>query len=258
MLQTDIEIAAQSLADARKAKRRGVPPAFIAARLENEAEAIRDAATQAMGETRIGWKVGATSPESQALFGCDGPFFGPMLASFASPAGTDVAVTEDMIGLECEFAFRLASDLPVRETLYTGAEIGSAVASCHPSIEIIGRRTQGDGLPDHMRAVADFGLNAWFVEGPAVADWTKHDLAAVPVVGFVDGVEVKRGSGAMVLGHPLNGLAWLANALNARGSMLTKGEIVTTGTCLGVIPVTAGTRVTGDFGPLGKIEIALA
>ena len=47
-------------------------------------------------------------------------------------------------------------------------------------------------------------------------------------------------SGAMVLGHPLNALLWLAEALGNRGDQLRRGEIILTGTCTGVGKVAPG------------------
>ena len=44
-----------------------------------------------------------------------------------------------------------------------------------------------------------------------------------------DGTEVGRGTGADVLGHPHNALAWLANHLAEEGKGLHEGQIVLTG-----------------------------
>jgi 2-keto-4-pentenoate hydratase len=67
------------------------------------------------------------------------------------------------------------------------------------------------------------------VLGPAVEDCRFLDLAAVRGTTMINGVEVGSSLGADVMGHPFEALAWVANALAARGKSLNAGEIVLTG-----------------------------
>jgi 2-keto-4-pentenoate hydratase len=53
------------------------------------------------------------------------------------------------------------------------------------------------------------------------------------------------GSGATVLGQPLNALLWLAQALRKRGDRLRSGEIILTDTCAGITKVTSGQVFAG-------------
>ena len=257
------EIAAQLAAARRDGKRiavpaSGWPPSDVAT-----AERIRDLATAAMGEPVAGWKIGATSPEAQAIIGCDGPFYGPMFAfQMAEPgqmsgSGAALAAPPGLLGVECEFAFRIAEDQPAGRGGWDRHTIAALVRSCHPALEIIARRTEGSGFPGFTPAVADFALNAGFVHGPAIARWRDADLAAAEVLGFVDGAQTNAGFGRNVLGHPLEALAWLANALADRGGGLAAGQWVSTGTCLGVVPGMPGSVVSGDFGPLGAVSVQL-
>ena len=68
-------------------------------------------------------------------------------------------------------------------------------------------------------------------------------------------MEGEEGTGARALGHPINVLQWLANKQSQTGRGLRKGEIVSTGTCTGVLAVSPGDHVTADFGALGHVEI---
>jgi len=232
---------------------KGWPPADA-----ETAETIREAATAAMGEPVVGWKIGATSPEAQQIMGCDGPFFGPLFAPRVYESGATIPFAAGTLGVECEYAFRIAKDQPAGKKDYDADSILDLVASCHPALEIVGRRVAGDGFPGVAEAVADFALNVAFVYGPEIADFRNADLAGAEVRGFVDTEQTNAGHGRNVYGHPLKALAWLANALADRGRGLKAGDWVSTGTCLGVVPAAPGTRVCGDYGAMGRVEVRFA
>ena len=68
----------------------------------------------------------------------------------------------------------------------------------------------------------------------------------------------RRGVGASPhLGDPRLALTWIANELSGLGIPLAKGEIVTTGTCMVPIAITAGDHIDADFGILGRISVTL-
>lgn len=219
------------------------------------AERIQAAASAAMGEPVAGWKIGATSSEAQKIMGCDGPFCGPLFGSRVHGSGATVPFPAGILGVECEFAFQIGRNQPEGKHDYDADSIGDLIASCHPALEIVGRRTRGEGFPNITGAVADFALNAGFVRGAPIPDWANADLAGTEVKGFAGPDQTNAGHGRNVLGHPLNALAWLANTLAERGSGLKAGNWVSTGTCLGVVPAAAGTRICGDFGVLGRVEV---
>ena len=67
----------------------------------------------------------------------------------------------------------------------------------------------------------------------------------------------EKGTGARALGHPINVLRWLANKQSQTGRGLLKGQIISTGTCTGLVAVSPGDRVVADFGDLGSVEVKL-
>lgn len=248
----------EALARARRSGETIGPPADWPPADPASAERIRDRATAAMGEPVAGYKIGATSAEAQRIIGCDGPFYGPLFAPRIHEDRATIPFPAGTLGVECEFAFRIARDQPAGRDGYDASSAAALVGSCHPALEIVGRRTRGDGFPAFTAAVADFALNVAFVHGPAIADWRDADLAATEVNGFVGSEQTNSGSGRNVLGHPLNALAWLANALAARGDGLKRDDWVSTGTCLGVVPVEAGSWVSGTYGRFGRVEVVFA
>lgn len=65
------------------------------------------------------------------------------------------------------------------------------------------------------------------------------------------------GRGSNVLGHPLNALAWLANARSRAGHGLAAGELISTGNCADVIRLGPGQTAEARFGPLGQVSLRL-
>ena len=222
------------------------------------AERVQAHAVAAYGDRVVGWKIGCTSAEAQRMMRCDRPFFGPLFEANVYPSGATLAMTDKVRFAECEFAFRMRRAFPAVGEAATLENLLAAVETCHPAIEIVGRRTVGESLPSIRSGIADFGLNVAFFHGPAIPRWREVDLIAAPVIGKVDGVAVKEGVGGNALGDPRRALLWLATALQARGRRLEAGDWISTGTCLNVLPVRRGARISGDYGPLGGVEMSFA
>jgi 2-oxo-3-hexenedioate decarboxylase/2-keto-4-pentenoate hydratase len=84
------------------------------------------------------------------------------------------------------------------------------------------------------------------------------DLLAVTGRAIVNGAEVARGTGADVLGHPHNPLAWLANHLAGQGRGLRAGQIVLTGSLVKTLWLDAGDSVTMDLSGLGAVQASFS
>ena len=254
----NVEAAGRALADARRAGTLldDLPGGLPAD--EAGAYAVQRAAIAAYGERRVGYKIGATSPEAQALLKTDHPFRAPLF--WPDCHDSDVAIEEPgygLVGLEPEFALRLGADLPARETPYTLDEVRAAVATVHPAFEVIGLRLPSALFKNITVVTTDFGANVGFVAGDGVGDWQEHDLASIPVQAEIDGEEVATGSGANALGHPLNAVLWLANSLDVSEGGLAAGDWVSTGTCAGVVKIAPGQRAAANFGPFGQVRLTL-
>lgn len=256
---TQADEAGQALAKARREGRQieqlpgGLPSDHASA------YAIQAAAISALGQTISGYKIGATSPQAQALLRTDRPFMAPLFEPDCLRSGvTFEQPGYGLLGLEPEFALKLGADLPARDQAYTSDDVKDAVASVHPAIEIIGLRLPNELFPDGLVATADFGANVGFVAGDGVADWQGHDLSAIPVTVAVDGEQVAQGTGKAVMGHPLNALVWLANHLSAEGLGMKAGHWISTGTCAGVVPIKPGQTAKAAFGPFADVSLTLS
>ena len=204
----------------------------------------------------FGWKIAATSKAGQAHIAVDGPLAGRLLRERVFENGGEVPFGANHMRVgEAEFAFRMGQDLPPRAAPYAVDEVLAAAATLHPSIEVPDSRFDDFTVVGAPQLIADNACGHYFVLGPAAPDsWRDVDLAAHRVVGRVAGKLEREGRGANVLGDPRVALAWLVNELSQIGETLRAGQVVTTGTCVVPLEITAGDHVVCDFGELGAVE----
>jgi 2-keto-4-pentenoate hydratase len=217
---------------------------------------IQSAFIEAWPDKLAGWKIGATSHVTMQRFGVSEPIYGPFFARdvHTSPATPAIGSLQHM-AIESEFAYRLGRDLPARGTPYTREEILDAVDAIIPCFEIVSPRFVRIPFDDVASAVADCMLNAAMILGTPITDWRGIDAARHPVTLHIDGLVTGEGNGSDCLGDPRNVLDWIVEKLRARGISLKKGEILSTGTCTGIVPLKKDQTAVADFGPLGKVEV---
>ncbi|MGO8915796.1 MAG: 2-keto-4-pentenoate hydratase [Stellaceae bacterium] len=251
--------AARYYYDIHRSKRPLPPtPEEIAGVGIDEAYAMQEALQALLIPERgpiAGYKIALTTPVMQQLMGIDHSIAGAIFAKLVHPSPATLRHADcTRIAVECEIAMRLGTDLPARGKPYAKEDVADAVAACMPSIELI-----EDHACDQYKLVGGRGLianNAWnagCVLGPAVTDWRALDLAAVTGTMAINGVEIGRGRGGDVMGgHPLHALAWVANAVAARGRPLRRGMIVQTGSVVATQWPKPGDTVTVSFAGLGE------
>ena len=203
--------------------------------------------------SHVGWKVGLTARAIQEQFKVHEPVFGCLLSEGRVASG-HVFRHDDLIapGFENEICVVLGRDL-------VGAKLGiddvaRAVERCHPALEII--ETRGDFTRQLALALADNAQQKFFVLGPPIRLTDDLDLSAIGVRVLVNGVEVGRGRGEAVLGHPLRSVAWLAGKLAPYGRRLKAGDHIMTGSFTRQFPLARGDRVRTEFERVGAVEAA--
>ncbi len=210
---------------------------------------VAAAARAAVDWDLAGWKIGATSPAARRIMATDQPFYGPVYRPRVMASGADVVLPPGFFGFECEMALRLGVDLPAKDDGYPADALRIAVDGVVLAIELVAARQRLEGIGDARRAAVDFGYNHGLVLGPTLAPPPVDALAEVEVVAMVDDLEVGRGSGSEVLGHPLQALAWLTR----QGVALTAGQIVSTGTCTGIARLEAGQTARARYTLGGEV-----
>jgi len=207
----------------------------------------------------VGYKIGCTSAVMQQYLDIPHPCAGGVFAKGVHDSGAKLRHGDYVrVGVECEIAVRLARNLAPPEAPFTAEWMMEAIEAYHPAIEIVDDRYVKWETMGAPSLVADDFFAAGCVLGKAVARTAAPDLLAVAGRAIVNGKEVGRGSGADVLGHPHNALAWLANHLAEEGKGLYAGQIVLTGSLVKTVWLDAGDRVKMELDGLGTVEAKFA
>ncbi|MEM9765378.1 MAG: fumarylacetoacetate hydrolase family protein [Pseudomonadota bacterium] len=257
MADTDSMPLAKALWQARSA-RRLLPMADYPAPASLEAAyALQGAVAAASGAKIRGWKIGAGDPALQKRFDLPGPFVGPLVEGLVHESG---ATLLEMPGaaLECELTFRLGRDL-AEDLAADDAALLSAIDAIIPSLEVIGRRFEGDPDGQGLRLVADGGINVEAVMGAPVPWSAAEGWPGVTATLTADGAEIATGTAVSAgLMPPATLLRWLLAQPPLSGRGLKAGDLVMTGTLTGVFPLSAGVAVEADFGMLGRATAQVA
>ena len=250
-----LEHAASRLVIARRSRQpaAGLPEV----KTFDDAYAVQAAFRAQWGDAVVGHKVGCSSEQSQRLVNAPGPIAGSLFgaALWPEPATLDAAQFF-VVGVEAEFGFRLGADLPPRAAPYSRDEVSAAVDAVVPVIEICDTRLTDWRSRPIEEITADNAFNGGLVAGRPFQDWRHLDLGIHVVTLSIDGETKGTGTGALVLGHPLLALTWLANELSRRGEGMRAGALVAAGTCTGLHFANRDSTVVADFGSaLGRVTI---
>lgn len=254
MTDVDLDaVAVQFLSARRDGQLLRQPPALSIEQAYAVADRIYRARC-ANGERGVGRKIGFTNPRMWAQYGADGPLWGHVydrtLRFVEGDAHFDLAGTPQM-KIEPEVVFGL------REVPNKGCSV-SDVLSCVDWVahgfEMVASHIE-DWRFTPPQAAADFGLHIALLVGARVpiADIgdAERALRDFGIELLCDGEVRDRGTGASVLGHPLNAIVFLVNALADAPHLppLRPGDVITTGTLTAALPVRAGetwsTRIEG-------------
>lgn len=204
----------------------------------------------ALGEKHIGWKVGLTAKPIQEQFGFHEPVFGCILESMVS--GGALKSAELIVpGFESELCLRIGTTLSGDITM---AQARAAVSGVHPALEII--ETRGDLSAQIALAMADNAQQKTVVLGDAIA-LGDAALDRVACRVSMNNAVVAEGTGAAVLGDPLNSVVWLAKKLKEFGRAIRPGDIIMTGSFVRQFPLVAGDQVRVDYTGIGHVEVSV-
>ncbi len=241
-------LAARQLADYRA----GTPGTFFADpeqprlslddayRVQAEVAALRAPAEQV-----VGYKVGCTGPGTRAQFGLDGPIRGLLYDTELHPSGSQISsAAYAELAIEGELAVRLGDD--------------GRIATVFPVIELHNYVFRGEP-PTLAELIANNGVHAGVVLPPPSAEtpWRGDEPPTGRLTVRIDGACVEEGPMDGVPGGPVGSLRWLAAHLADHGLPLRPGQLILTGTPLGLIRVRPGARVEVSAEGLGVVEATI-
>lgn len=257
-----IDKAATAIADNRMARTRlGPLPESIRPADLHDAYAVQERMNVRLSEAglgpRAGYKIGCTTSVMQQYMNIHEPALGEVFADTIHRGGHARLRHGDYVepGVESEIAVELAADLPAAGAPWTRESVRDAVGACMTSVELVDARYVDFRTLDTPTMAADNFFNAALILGEPVRDWQGIDLAAVEGRMTLNGEELGRGPGSLVMGHPLEALAWLANRLAERGRHLKAGEVVTLGSVVETKWVAQGDRIEVTMAGLGSVRV---
>jgi 2-keto-4-pentenoate hydratase len=211
---------------------------------------------------QTGWKIGCTTAVMQAYLDIPHPCAGTLYrhSSFTGQA-TLSASDYFQLGLECEIAVRLATDIAPRSehtAKHTVENVTDAVGEVMTSVEIVDHRFRDFAAAAKESLVADDFFSVGCVTGAPSSLAALGDLSTLSGGFKINGAAPDvTGSGDAILGHPLNALVWLANHTSARGVTLQAGHIVTLGSVVKTIYPAPGDRVEAGFDRLAPVTLTI-
>lgn len=206
---------------------------------------------EAAGARLVGHKIGLTSKVMQAATGIDEPDYGVILDDMVYESGAVVPFDAfSNVRIEVELAFVLAT--PLEGEGLTADDVLAATDHVIPALEILNSHIELPGRTI-VDTISDNAAMGAMVTGGTPTPPGDVDLRWVSAVLHRNGTIEESGVAAAVLGHPANGVAWLAGKLARHGEALAAGEIVLAGSFTRPMWVERGDDVLADYGPLGTI-----
>ncbi|MEM7210961.1 MAG: fumarylacetoacetate hydrolase family protein [Pseudomonadota bacterium] len=201
-----------------------------------------------------GRKIALASKAMQEMVGIDHPIAGAIFANDVHRSGASVPRSAfRRLGLEYELAFELAQDVSAS---VDAAGVLDLVAAVRPAFELIEDKDADYAELDVLTLVAD---NAWcggVVLGDKIAGWRDLDLGALASVLSQDGQADEAGNTGAA--DPVNSLVWTLNHFTSRGTTVTAGEVIITGSVLRTRFPEAGDRFRYEISGHGAVELSVA
>lgn len=210
----------------------------------------------------VGYKAGLTNPAVQEKFNTDAPVWGALFEHMLLDDGSRVDADFGTHPLyEADLLVRV-SNRAINDAR-TPADVLANVDQLVPFIElpdlIVAEPGQLDGTGLSAINVATRlgvrGTPMAVPEDAASQARLLEQLRDMKVSAVdADGNELGGGTGSDVLGHPLNAVVWLAQALQEEGQAMAPGQLISLGSFSALLPPEPGLQVTVRYGGVDGLQ----
>lgn len=214
---------------------------------------------ESRGRRLIGHKIGLTSRAMQQAMNITTPDSGFLTDDMVFMPDTEIEATRfPDLKIEVELAFVLKQDLVGLDL--TIDDVLDATDHIVPAIEMIAARSFRTD-PDTGRTrtvidtISDNAADAGIITGGRAIGPREVDLRWVGAMLAKNGTVEETGLAGGVLGHPANGIVWLARRYAQHDMVLEAGQTILAGSFTRPLVVVPGDNFVADYGPLGSFEL---
>ena len=194
----------------------------------------------------VAFKVGLTNVRAQTAAGTTEPIVGRLASADIRRSPARLLVRASRI-VEAEVIFEMAQDLPAANAPFSSEQVAAALGGAYGGIEVCASRFTNDEI-SIADVIADNSNAEFLVVGEALPGALIPQLLDMPVTLLRRGAEPITGSTGNVLGQPLLSVTWLANWLAQQGEGLTRGQLIASGSCTGMVEAAVDDVVVARFG----------
>ena len=204
----------------------------------------------------IGKKIGCTSSDAQKQLDISEPFYGNLFSRFYSIEPKEISSKKfSKPFIEPEIALKIKDDIDISKAPFSLKNIDELFNGFVCSLEIVDFRFNKD-IRDigAYNLIATNGASDFWIRNSEIFPMNKINFQDHEVKISFNNQIVGNGNVNNVMDNPLNSGLWLINKIAQKGETLLKGQFISTGTCTKAHELPPNTKVSADFGVLGKIE----
>lgn len=212
--------------------------------------------SEAQGRTLAGRKIGLTSRAMQMSSGITEPDYGIIFSDMVFESGA-ILHTDDYTfpRVEMELAFLLKEDIHGPDASIF--DVLRATEYVVPALEILDSRIELENRTIVDTISDNAAMGVMVLGGTPIAP-NAVDLRWVSGILYKNQQIEETGVAAGVLGHPANGVHWLANRIAKHGDRLKAGQIILAGSFTRPMPVIKGDTIYADYGQIGTVTCQFA
>ena len=205
----------------------------------------------AAGRRLVGRKIGLTSKAMQQATGITEPDYGVMFDDTVYESGAVIsAAAFSNIRIEVELAFVLKD--PLEGPGCSLFDVLRATEYVTPALEVLNSHIELEGRTI-VDTISDNAAYGGMVLGGRPMRPDDLDLRWVGAMLYRNETIEETGVSGGVLGHPGQGVAWLANKMHQHGDRLEAGEVILAGSFTRPVWAQPGDSILADYGTMGTI-----